>query len=317
MNQRQSIPKELRYTIKDFNREFPNDDVCFEHIKEQRWPNGVTQCFTEHCKGMPRKHHRVSGRTAYACDHCGHHEFPLAGTIFEKSTTSLRLWFYAMYLMGSTRCGISAKQIQRETGVTYKTAWRMFKQIRTLMSEEISLEGSTVEMDETYMGGKNRHGSKRGRAGAGSHKQCVVGIVERKGRVVAKTAENASAEKLIGMAKEYILPESTVFTDEWTGYGNLAEGANVTHKRINHAEKVYVMGDVHTQTIDGFWSLVKRGIGGVYHQISKKYMQSYLDEYSFRYNRRDQGNLIFTSILKRVSERAGQPAEPIAESLSV
>jgi transposase len=220
--------------------------------------------------------------------------------------------------MGSTRCGISAKQIQRETGVTYKTAWRMFKQIRTLMSEEISLEGSTVEMDETYMGGKNRHGSKRGRAGSGSHKQCVVGIVERKGRVVAKTAENASAEKLIGMAKEYILPESTVFTDEWTGYGKLGEEAKVFHKRINHAEKVYVMGDVHTQTIDGFWSLVKRGIGGVYHQISKKYMQSYLDEYSFRYNRRDRGNLIFTSILARVSEKASvRPVEPVAENLSV
>src|SRR5437764_1470101 len=121
MNQRQSIPKELRYTIKDFNREFPNDDTCLEHIKEQRWPNGVTQCFTEHCKGMPRKHHRVSGRTAYACDHCGHHEFPLAGTIFEKTSTSLRLWFYAMYLMGSTRCGISAKQIQRERFMSWAT----------------------------------------------------------------------------------------------------------------------------------------------------------------------------------------------------
>ncbi|HEV2963426.1 MAG TPA: IS1595 family transposase [Candidatus Angelobacter sp.] len=308
MNRRQRILKELRYTIKDFYREFPNDDVCLEHIKEQRWPNGVTQCFSEHCKGLPRKHHRVSGRTAYACDHCGHHEFPLAGTIFEKTSTSLRLWFYAMYLMGSTRCGISAKQIQRETGVTYKTAWRMFKQIRTLMSEEISLEGSTVEMDETYMGGRSRHGSKRGRAGAGSHKQCVV----------AKTSENASAEKLIGMAKEFIMPESTVFTDEWTGYSGLGEEAKVFHKRINHAEKVYVMGDVHTQTIDGFWSLVKRGIGGVYHQISKKYMQSYLGEYSFRYNRRDQGNLIFTSILKRVSERASeQPGGQVAENLPV
>jgi transposase-like protein len=183
-----------------------------------------------------------------------------------------------MFQMGSTKCGISAKQIQRETGVTYKTAWRMFKQIRTLMSEEISLEGSTVEMDETYMGGRNRRGSKRGRPGKQSHKQCVVGIVERKGRVVAKTSENASAEKLIGMAKEFIMPESTVFTDEWTGYSGLGEEAKVFHKRINHAEKVYVMGDVHTQTIDGFWSLVKRGIGGVYHQISKKYMQSYLDE---------------------------------------
>ena len=130
MKPKQSIPKELRYTVADFNAEFPTDDSCLEYIKEQRWPNGVTVCAK--C-GVERKHYRVSGRTAYACDHCGNHIYPLAGTVFEKSTTSLKLWFYAMYLMGSTRCGISAKQIQRETGVTYKTAWRMFRQIRSLL----------------------------------------------------------------------------------------------------------------------------------------------------------------------------------------
>ena len=128
-----------------------------------------------------RKHHRVSGRTAYACDYCGSHIYPLAGTIFHKSRTSLRLWFYAMYLMTAIRCGISAKQIQRELGVTYKTAWRMFKQIRTLMSEDITLSGPTpVEMDETYMGGRRR--GKRGRPPAGDRKKtAVVGIVERRG----------------------------------------------------------------------------------------------------------------------------------------
>ena len=117
MKPKQSIPKELRYTVSDFNSEFPNDDACLEHIKEQRWPDGVTQC--EKC-GVEQKHHRVTGRTAYACQACGNHIYPLAGTVFEKTTTSLKTWFYAMYLMGSTRCGISEKQIQRETGVTYK-----------------------------------------------------------------------------------------------------------------------------------------------------------------------------------------------------
>lgn len=154
MKPKQSIPKELRYTVADFNCEFPNDEVCLEYIKEQRWPNGITQC--EKC-GVERKHHRVRHRTAYACDHCGSHIYPLAGTVFEKTTTPLKTWFYAMYLMGSTRCGISAKQIQRETGVTYKTAWRIFKQVRSLLSEDdMQLEGSTIEMDETYMGGKRR-----------------------------------------------------------------------------------------------------------------------------------------------------------------
>ena len=301
MNRRQTIPKHLRYTVNDFNAEFPNDDACLEYIKEQRFPGGVTHC--EKCQ-QERKHYRVSGRTAYACDHCGTHVYPLAGTIFEKSTTSLRLWFYAMYLMGSTRCGISAKQIQRETGVTYKTAWRMFRQIRSLLSDsDMQLEGEAVEMDESYFGPKRKRGGKRGRPSADSPKQCVVGIVERQGRAIALTAENATKQNLLRIAQERILPESTVFTDDWVGYNDFAQ-AGYTHKRINHSEKVYVAGEIHTQTIDGLWALIKRGIGGVYHQVSKKYLQSYLNEYTFRYNRRDQGNLIFTSILKRISERA-------------
>src|ERR1700685_1039568 len=180
---KQSIPQHLRYSFEDFLRQFPNDDACLEHIKEQRWPNGIT--YRETGKD-DKKHHRVTGRTAYACETCGWHIYPLAGTILEKTTTSLRTWFYAMYLMGSTRCGISAKQIQRETGVTYKTAWRMFKQIRSLLGEDLQLEGPTVEMDETYMGGRRRGTGVRGRPGAGDKKKTpVVGIVERGGRVVA------------------------------------------------------------------------------------------------------------------------------------
>jgi transposase len=300
MNRRQTIPKHLRYTINDFNDQFPDNESCLEFLKEKRFPGGVAHC--DKC-GLERKHHRVTGRPAYACDHCGSMISPMAGTIFEKSSTSLRLWFYAMYLMASTRCGISAKQIQRETGVTYKTAWRMFKQIRTLLSEDVQLEGDRVEMDESYFGPKRKRGGKRGRPSADSPKQCVVGIVERQGRAVALTAENATKQNLLRIAQERILPESTVFTDDWVGYNDFKQ-AGFTHHRINHSEKVYVMGDIHTQTIDGFWSLIKRGIGGVYHQVSKKYLQSYLNEYTFRYNRRDQGNLIFTSILEKIFERA-------------
>src|SRR5438094_1033742 len=301
MNRRQTIPKHLRYTVEDFNRQFPNDEACLEHLKEQRFPNGVAFCEKCDCE---RKHHRVSGRPAWACDYCGSMISPMAGTIFEKSTTSLRLWYYAMYLMASTRCGISAKQIQRETGVTYKTAWRMFRQIRSLLSEsDMQLEGEAVEMDETYVGGRRR--GRRGRPPAGDRKQtCVVGMVERKGRVIAVAANDATHKTLHGIAKERILPKSTVFTDELSAYDGLGSG-DYQHRRINHSAGVYVLGDIHTNTIEGFWSLVKRGIGGVYHQVSQKYLQTYLDEYSFRYNRRDQGNLIFTSILKRVSEQAG------------
>src|SRR6266852_5090247 len=276
---KQSIPKELRYTRQQFDREFPTDDACLEQIKEQRFPGGMAVC--EKCEG-PRKHYRVAGRTAYACATCGNHIYPLAGTIFEKSTTPLRIWFQAMYLMGSTRCGISAKQIQRETGVTYKTAWRMFKQIRTLMGEEITLEGSTVEMDEMYYGGKRKGGV--GRPGVGDKKKIpVVGMVERGGRAVVRAVTDIKSATLLGLVREYVLPKSTVYTDELRSYGGISalrgkdkKPARYEHRRINHSSKVYVMGDVHTNTIEGFWSLIRRGIGGTHHAVSQKYLQSYL-----------------------------------------
>jgi transposase-like protein len=299
MKPTQCIPKHLRYTIESFNKQFPDNDSCLDWLKAERWPEGLIPCGK--CK-EDRKHHRVTGRPAYACDYCGSMISPMAGTILEKSSTALRTWFYAMYLMSATRCGISAKQIQRETGVTYKTAWRMFKQIRTLMSEEVSLEGEAVEMDETYVGGRGRKGSKRGRGA--EHKTCVVGAVQRGGNVIAIAGSDASSKTLHSVAKEYILPSSIVHTDEWRGYNGLGKVNGYQHRRINHSEKVYVMGDIHTNTIEGFWSLVKRGIGGVYHSVSKKYLQTYLDEYSFRYNRRNSGQPMFTSLFEQVAEQA-------------
>lgn len=314
MKPRQSIPVELRYTFKQFDQDFPTDNACLEQIKEQRFPGGITEC---HKCEKPRKHYRVKGRTSYACETCGNHIYPLAGTIFEKSSTSLRTWFHAMYLIGSTRCGISAKQIQRETGVTYKTAWRMFHQIRKLMGEEIQLGGSGsagVEMDEMYHGGRRKNEAGRMLRGDLSKKTTVTGIVERKGRIVARVSPELTMAAIGAVVKQYVLPETVIFTDEFASYQALPwmEGMGYQHRRINHSQKVYVSGDVHTNTIDGFWSLVKRGIGGVYHSVSAKYLQSYLDEYSFRYNRRDSGNLVFSSILERVGAMASR--KPASEA---
>jgi len=302
---RQTIPKELRYNRSQFDQDFPTDDACLVRVMEMRFPGSMAKCDSKDCAGAIRKHHRVTGRTAYACDNCGHHMYPLAGTIFEKSSTSLRIWFQAMYLMGSTRCGISAKQIQRETGVTYKTAWRMFRQIRSLLSEDLQLEGSTVEVDEMYVGGRTKR-----RNMIDKPKTPVVGVVQRKsGRVVARVTADTKKPTLHGFIKEFVLPGSVVFTDDYPAYDGI-EGPKYRHYRIRHSEKVYVtgaQGQIHTQTIDGFWSLVKRGLGGVYHSVSKKYLQTYLNEYSFRYNRRDSGNLIFFAILGKVAELASKP----------
>jgi transposase len=136
---------DLCYTVADLDREFPNNDACLEYIKEQRWPNGFTKC--EKCN-IERKHYRVTGRTAYACDHCGNHIYPLKGTVFARSTTSLKTWFYVIYLMASAGCGITAKRIQRETGVTYKTAWRTLRHLRQLIvNEQLQSAHSTIEID--------------------------------------------------------------------------------------------------------------------------------------------------------------------------
>jgi transposase-like protein len=316
MKVKQSIPKHLRLTVEDFHKRFPNDDACLEHLKEKRYPGGIAYCTK--CQ-QERKHHRVTGRPAYACDYCGSMISPMAGTIFEHSSTSLRLWYYAMYLMGSTRCGISAKQIQRETGVTYKTAWRMFKQIRSLLGDDDKLEGpTTVEVDEMYYGGQAKGGCGRPIRGD-KQKTTVVGIVQRGtekriGRVKASVKADVTANTLVGMVREFVLPKSIVYTDEFPSYDGLSV-RGYDHRRIRHASKVYVVGDIHTNTIEGFWSLIKTGLRGVYHSVSQKYLQTYLDEYSFRYNRRDQGNLIFTSILERVSERASErPCLPSAQN---
>ncbi|HXP82870.1 MAG TPA: IS1595 family transposase [Verrucomicrobiae bacterium] len=307
MRVKQSIPKELRYTVRNFDREFPNDDACLEYMKEQRWPGGIAYC--EKCD-RKTKHHRIVGRTAYSCDYCGTQIYPLAGTIFEKTTTSLKLWFYAAYLMGSTRCGISAKQIQRETGVTYKTAWRMFKQIRTLLSEgDMHLEGPTVEVDETYFGGKRKYGT--GRPGRGDLKMTpIVGIVQRGGKVLARAIPAADKTNLLGTIREHVTPGSLIYTDEYPAYHGIkylwrdGKPAGYRHRQIRHKRRVYVNGDIHTNSVEGFWSLIKRGIGGVYQSVSPKYLQTYLDEYSFRFNRRREGNQQFRAILERAVDRA-------------
>ena len=300
------LNKAQKYTVADFEAEFPTDDACLEYMAEQRFPGGIATC--DKCK-VDRKHHRAKGRTAYACDHCGNHIYPLAGTIFEKSTTRLKLWFHAMFQMASTRCGISAKQIQRETGVTYKTAWRMFKQIRTLMGEEITLEGSSIEVDEMYAGGRRKNGTGRPMVGDKT-KTPVIGLVERKteerkGRVVARVISDTKSKTLLENVKQYVLPKSMVYTDELKSYHGIGHMTNgYEHRRINHSQGIYVQGDVHTNTIEGFWSLVKRGIGGTHHMVSQKFLQEYLNEYAFRYNRRDTPLPMFRLILGKVSERA-------------
>jgi transposase len=288
-----------KYTIRQFNEDYPDDDACLEQIVAAvypTYPDGI------HCRtcGEIRKHHRIHGRKVYSCDHCGTHVSPLAGTIFEKSTTPLKSWFYAMYLMASTRCGISAKQLERELGVTYKTAWRMFKMIRGLMGEEIEPLSGEVEADETYVGGKEK--GKRGRPGKDSNKTPVVGVVERGGKVAALVTSDTKKATVQPIIREHVLPRSMVYTDEYVAYDGLDGKKEYEHKRIYHSEKVWVVGNVHTNTIEGFWSQLKRSIDGTNHSVSAKHLQDYVNEYAFRYNHRDDEQAMYATIAGRVAK---------------
>ena len=286
----------------EFMREYPDDAACLEWLWQTRYSPDGEHAYCPECEQEQvfKRYETKQQRQSWDCTACGHHLHPTAGTIFHKSSTSLHLWFYAMYLMTSTRCGISAKQLERELGVTYKTAWRMAKLIRQelMVQDETPLAGE-VEADETYVGGRRR-GTPRGRPSEDSHKTPVFGMVQRKGHVAAMPVRNVKAKTLMPHVRTKILPESTVYTDELKSYDGL-ERAGYEHHRIQHAEKVYVSGDVHTNTIEGFWSLAKRGINGVYHTVSAKHLHGYLNEYVYRYNHRGKGQNQFRELLLRAA----------------
>jgi transposase len=292
-------------TYSRFLELFPDNDACLAHLKGRYFPDG-TEC--PKC-GKASKFHRITGRSAYSCQYCGHHVYPTAGTIFHKSTVSLQLWYYAIYLMSSTRCGVSAKQLEREIGVTYKTAHRMFKQIRTLLSDEdegpLGGEGEEVEVDETKYGGKPRAAEKRHKRGRlrEQYRPNVVGMVERGGRVRARIVPDRKLPTLDKAVKTHVLPESILVTDDYVAYQTISKGYE-GHKRINHTALVYVDGDTHTNTIEGFFGIFKNSIRGTHHSISIAYLQNYLDEHTFRYNQRNSPQPMFWAMLNRVQRDA-------------
>ena len=295
-----------RYSRVDFTRDFPDDTACLEWLKNHLYPDGI------YCKNCERvtTHHRVKSRPSYSCQFCGHHVHPTAGTVFHKSSTSLHLWFQGIYLMSSTRCGISAKQLGREIGVNYKTALRIFHKIRELLSDNIidfPLPGD-VEMDETFLNPKRRLGDGPLHSGLSPKERVIIGAVERGGRIVARHVPRAAAAEADDL-RAFVLPASNVFTDESNMYSHVHR--TYYHRRIKHSAQVYVDGDVHTQTIEGFWSLFKRGLNGVYHSVSTKYLQGHIDEYAFRYNHRQDGRPMFFAFLAQVA-KAGPSSPPPA-----
>src|SRR4030042_2076228 len=216
-----------KYTIKDFNKQFPNDDACLEYLKNYLYPDGI---YCEKCNKIT-KHARLSNRKAYSCSKCGTHTYPMVNTIFKDSQTSLKYWFYAIFLISHTRCGISAKQLSRELGVTYKTAWRMFHKVRELLGYDNNRQLSgRVEIDETYIGGE-WHSGIQGKQLA--NKSTIFGMVEREGKVKAIKVSDLKKATVMPIIKENIADGSLIYTDEYQGHRSLWD-AGYRHKVVNH-----------------------------------------------------------------------------------
>jgi len=295
----QNLKKLGKLTVKEFFARFPDDDACLTHIMEVRYG----QRHVCRACGVEGSFHKLTNRRAFSCSSCGDHLYPAAGTIFQDSRTSLQVWFYAIYLFVATRHGVSGKELERSLGVTYKAAWRMGQQIRTLMAKADGFEvlKGHIEMDEAYVGGVAP--GKRGRGA--DNKTIVFGMVERGGRIATEIVPNARQDTLRPIVLKNVKRGSVVCTDEHGGYHLLSQ-AGYRHGSVNHLRKEWSRYDQrahakhHTNTIEGFWKLFKASIRSTHIHISPKYMDRYLREFTFRSNHRAMQNAMFDLLIGAV-----------------
>lgn len=281
-------------TARQFQDRFPTEESCLSYLMIVRFGERHA---CEKC-GKDAKFYRVKARRSYACEWCGYQVYPTAGSPFDRTRTSLRDWFFVMFLFTTSRNGVTAKEVERQIGVTYKTAWRMCHEIRKYMAivdGDEPLGGFTkqVEVDETYIGGKvdARDGSPL------SNKTIVFGAMERNGNIITKVVADRKMKTLIPLVKENVKLHSTVHTDDWVAYGTVgAQG--FYHKRVNHLAGEYVGKNGATVNgIEGFWSQLKRAINGTHIHVSRQHLAKYLGEFEFRYNRRQFPHLMLDELM--------------------
>jgi transposase-like protein len=283
----------------ELTEQFGTDEKCRKALEQLRWKDGA-KC--PRCQSVATP---IANRFQYDCDSC-HYQFSVtAGTIFHDSHLSLWKWFVATALLCEAKKGMSACQIQRTIGVSYKTAWYLCHRIRAAMVEtnKPKLDGK-VEMDETYIGGKALGGKNKGITGRGSEKEIVVGIRQRNGELRLFHSKDVKASTLAKYIRENVSEDAEViFTDDYPSYPSAVKRAGMEskkHRSINHSKRIYVIGDTHTNTIESAFSLFKRGVRGTWHHISAKHLASYLEEMSFRFNNRKNPYLFRDTLLKLI-----------------
>ncbi|WP_416897572.1 MAG: IS1595 family transposase [Minwuia sp.] len=282
-------------TVREFFKQFPDDDACLAHLFDVRFGQDhvCPKCERE------ARWYPIKAERAFSCQWCGHHIHPTVGTIFEKSRTSLQTWFYVIFLFTTTRHGVSGKEIQRQTGVTYKTAWRMGQKVREHMAQidgEDPLGGSgrTVEIDETLVGGVRR-GGKRGRGAAG--KTVVLGMLEREGDVMVRVVPNVRRATLLPVIEASVVKGTAINTDELKSYDALSK-AGYQHTRVNHTDGRYVADDGTTvNAIENFWRHLKCSIKGTHTSVSPAYLEHYAKEFEYRFNRRMRPETMLSELL--------------------
>jgi transposase len=295
-----------RVSFMEFQREYPDDATCLEWLWRTKHSPDGERALCPKCEQERsfKRYETRQRRQSWTCTACGHHIHPTAGTIFHKSSTSLHLWFYAIFLMSSTKCGIAAKQLEREIGVNYKTALRMLHLIRQeLMAQDDTPLSGEVEADETFMGGKLRESDRAklraagtpNRGPASKSRAVVMGVVERKGSIRATVIPSRGYAR--GIVESFVLPGSMIFTDDWGGYVPLSSNPLYIHRRINHSQRVYVSGNVHTQTIEGFFGHFKTDVRGTHHSISTRWLPGYLNEWVWKWNHRKDDAAMYRSLL--------------------
>lgn len=289
-----------KFTFRQFQDQYPNDDACLHSILLRRFGRDDV-CPT--C-GVVGKLSKIEGRRAYACKE-GHHIYPCAGTVFEKSSTPLTLWFHATYLMTATRNGVSAKELQRQLGVTYKCAWRIGHQLRELMAARDAANNpgplsGHVEIDETLVGSRIK-GKGRGRGAYLQNKTMVFGMVERDGIIRSGVVPNDKKETLLPIIQDQVTQGTTISTDTLKTYRKLSR-LGFNHEAVNHALEEWVRGNCHTNTIEGFWSHLKRGIRSTHVSVSPEHLNKYVAEFAFRYNNRKAPAAMFHRMLSQISK---------------
>jgi transposase-like protein len=284
-------PAKQEMNLMKLMTDFDTSEECRTYLEELRWPNGV-KC--PRCES--KKISRIRVRNQFDCDSCRYQFSVTAGSIFHDSHLPLPKWFAAVYLMCEARKGVSANQLKRTLNVSYKTAWYLCHRIRKAMEEAnpAPLKG-TVEVDEMYVGG-NRRGVGAGRYR--SYKTMVIGAIERGGDIRLRIEKRNNKATLHKFVADTIAPDAErIMTDEWRAYRGIAD-ADTTHETVDHYKEEWVRGDVHTNSIEGVWSLFKRSVVGSYHQVSAKHLDRYLDEFEFRFNNRKNAFLFRDTLLR-------------------